>query len=223
MRRRFSFALIVSIAVGAMLAAAAQTSAGRVHGVVRREAGGVLAGVEVRLARGPQIIQRTVTDANGEFDFPVVSPGSYAIAAVLTGFEASTLTVEVQSGSTRTIALTLKAATVAPVAAPSPLPNAREGLSGSVVGGAIGGVVGGLEAAPPPPQAQSAAPVRLGPAFVTEAYDRIDDNRWTSPGHKPLSTFSIDVDTASYSNVRRFLNQGRLPPKDAVRIEELIN
>ena len=39
----------------------------------------------------------------------------------------------------------------------------------------------------------------------------------------PLSTFSIDVDTASYANVRRFLTQGQLPPKDAVRIEELVN
>ena len=39
----------------------------------------------------------------------------------------------------------------------------------------------------------------------------------------PLSTFSIDVDTASYANVRRFLNEGRLPPPDAVRLEELIN
>ena len=39
----------------------------------------------------------------------------------------------------------------------------------------------------------------------------------------PLSTFSIDVDTASYTNVRRFLSQGTLPPKDAVRIEELVN
>jgi Ca-activated chloride channel family protein len=42
-------------------------------------------------------------------------------------------------------------------------------------------------------------------------------------GRKPLSTFSIDVDTASYANVRRFLKQGQLPPKDAVRIEELID
>src|SRR5262249_58080914 len=39
----------------------------------------------------------------------------------------------------------------------------------------------------------------------------------------PLSTFSIDVDTASYSNVRRFLNAGQLPPADAVRVEELVN
>ena len=41
--------------------------------------------------------------------------------------------------------------------------------------------------------------------------------------NEPLSTFSIDVDTASYSNVRRFLNQNMLPPKDAVRIEEMLN
>ncbi len=40
---------------------------------------------------------------------------------------------------------------------------------------------------------------------------------------QPVSTFSIDVDTESYTNVRRFLTQGRLPPKDAVRTEELIN
>jgi len=57
----------------------------------------------------------------------------------------------------------------------------------------------------------------------TEAYDRIVDNPFLAVNQNPLSTFSIDVDTASYSNVRRFLNMGDLPPKDAVRIEELIN
>ena len=59
--------------------------------------------------------------------------------------------------------------------------------------------------------------------FNTEAYDRITDNVWQEVERKPLSTFSTDVDTASYSNVRRFLNEGQAPPKDAVRIEELIN
>src|SRR5207244_109204 len=53
--------------------------------------------------------------------------------------------------------------------------------------------------------------------------DHITDNDWVEARRKPLSTFSIDVDTASYSNVRRFLGQGQWPPKDAVRIEELIN
>ena len=86
------------------------------------------------------------------------------------------------------------------------------------------------EAAAPPPPPPSAAPPAAGfrldrPnfAFNTEAYDRIEDNPFRSASKDPLATFSIDVDTASYTNVRRFLNQGQLPPKDAVRIEELIN
>ena len=57
----------------------------------------------------------------------------------------------------------------------------------------------------------------------TEAYDHLEENAFRSPRVAPLSTFSVDVDRASYSNVRRFLTQGQLPPKDAVRIEELVN
>jgi len=57
----------------------------------------------------------------------------------------------------------------------------------------------------------------------TEGYTAIDENGFKDVKHNPLSTFSIDVDKASYSNVRRFLNMGQLPPKDAVRIEEMIN
>ena len=57
----------------------------------------------------------------------------------------------------------------------------------------------------------------------TEAYALIDDNRFLAATANPLSTFSIDVDAASYSNVRRFLSQGSLPPADAVRLEELVN
>ncbi len=62
-----------------------------------------------------------------------------------------------------------------------------------------------------------------GGDFNTEAYDNILDNPFLDAAQNPLSTFSIDVDTASYSNVRRFLDGGSLPPKDAVRIEELVN
>ena len=60
-------------------------------------------------------------------------------------------------------------------------------------------------------------------AHNTESYSRIDDNPFDTVGAHPLSTFSIDVDTASYANTRRFLRGGELPPKDAVRVEELIN
>lgn len=59
--------------------------------------------------------------------------------------------------------------------------------------------------------------------FNTEEYTGITENRFLSAIESPLSTFSIDVDTASYSNVRRFIESHTLPPKDAVRIEEMIN
>lgn len=61
------------------------------------------------------------------------------------------------------------------------------------------------------------------PAYNTEEYDAIEENIFHTSHDKPLSTFSIDVDAASYSNMRRFLNMGTMPPKDAVRIEEMIN
>lgn len=61
------------------------------------------------------------------------------------------------------------------------------------------------------------------PEFNTEEYDHITENRFLTAKDNPLSTFSIDVDTASYSNVRRMLNNGQFPVAGAVRIEELIN
>ncbi|MBI3518470.1 MAG: von Willebrand factor type A domain-containing protein [Bacteroidetes bacterium] len=59
--------------------------------------------------------------------------------------------------------------------------------------------------------------------YNTEEYGRIYDNEFKDSKKDPLSTFSIDVDKASYSNVRRFINQQQLPQPDAVRIEEMIN
>lgn len=61
------------------------------------------------------------------------------------------------------------------------------------------------------------------PAPTAEEFDRNPDNKFLRVQAEPLSTFSIDVDSAGYANVRRFLNQNTLPPVDSVRIEELIN
>ena len=57
----------------------------------------------------------------------------------------------------------------------------------------------------------------------TEEYNHISENEFKDASQNPLSTFSIDVDNASYSNVRRYIQSNQLPPKDAVRIEEMIN
>jgi Ca-activated chloride channel family protein len=73
--------------------------------------------------------------------------------------------------------------------------------------------------APPPPMLAMPSP---NPAN-TERYEHQKDNGAQLAAEQPVSTFSIDVDTGAYANVRRFLNDGQLPPQDAVRVEELIN
>ncbi len=64
---------------------------------------------------------------------------------------------------------------------------------------------------------------RFNNDFNTEGYATVNESGFKSVKNNPLSTFSIDVDNASYSNIRRFINMGQLPPAGAVRIEEMIN
>ena len=82
---------------------------------------------------------------------------------------------------------------------------AAPGIYGGAIGGG-GGIIGPIE--------QNVS---------NESYRQIDENKFISVADEALSTFSIDVDTASYANVRRMLVAGELPPKDAVRIEEMLN
>ena len=103
--------------------------------------------------------------------------------------------------------------------------------------------------APPPPPAILASPARPSPAPMgemsrahmdmsnaymvpalqsyyetgRERYGKIDDNPVKRVAEEPVSTFSVDVDTGSYANVRRMLTHGQMPPHDAVRVEEMIN
>jgi Ca-activated chloride channel family protein len=60
-------------------------------------------------------------------------------------------------------------------------------------------------------------------AGAGDTYAHIKENGFFDPKKTPLSTFSLDVDNASYTNVRRFLNEGQMPPRDAVRVEEMLN
>ncbi|KJS38839.1 MAG: von Willebrand factor A [Hyphomonas sp. BRH_c22] len=104
----------------------------------------------------------------------------------------------------------------APVAPPPPPPPPAPAaeMDGIVVTGRAAG--GQLARSMPMQQVQPE------PEFRDE-YEDVDANPVKLTSEEPVSTFSIDVDTAAYANVRRFLKSGSLPPKDAVRIEELIN
>jgi Ca-activated chloride channel family protein len=224
MRRALKFSAVVCLAVIlTFVIVGAQSSTGTVRGVIKDSAGAVLPGVTVKIDN-----HSTITNTKGEFVFAGLKPGTYELIAELAGFSTTRMVVQVSATRVATLALTMQTgaadekagkATIlgearavdGPVTLSSPPPpSAVAGVAGGVMRGVAGGIVGGV--APAPPR-----------VFNTETYDRIDDNQWTDVARKPLSTFSIDVDTASYSNVRRFLNQGQQPPKDAVRIEELIN
>lgn len=107
--------------------------------------------------------------------------------------------------------------------------------------GAIATPMMSMAAPPPPPSPSPSAgmtppqaprveqrlsqprPYAPRPPIDTERYSDVQANPVKRVADEPVSTFSIDVDTAAYANVRRFLNDGQAPPTDAVRIEELVN
>src|SRR5262249_35869528 len=150
--------------------------------------------------------RNTVTSSNGEFSFRGLEPDRYSITASLGGFRSATVEAVVTRNATVDLSLVIhiptpsdQKAVNAPAPPPpppapmaAPMTAAERAFESASAIGAAGGVAGG---------------------FNTEAYDRITDNQWTRAAEQPLSTFSTDVDTASYSNVRRFLRQGQAPPK----------
>jgi Ca-activated chloride channel family protein len=201
MRHHRIAALVVSAVIIALAVVSAQSNLGNIRGVVRDSGGGVLPGAHVRvLGEGVPGGRSTITDSNGQFTFAGVPFGRYTVTAVLEGFTTATAAADLQAGATLKLTLTLAVASLAETV-----------------------TVTGASPTLQTDSSRQRASAAIALPFNTEAYDRINDNEWTEVARKPLSTFSTDVDTASYSNVRRFLKQGQAPPKDAVRIEELIN
>ncbi|MEP6915631.1 MAG: von Willebrand factor type A domain-containing protein, partial [Acidobacteriota bacterium] len=235
--------------LGLGFAPLAQTSLGTVTGSVKDGTGVALQGATVRLAAQGSTPTTVLTDTAGTFTFRRVPIADYDVTATLPGFAAYTTHVAVRAGFITRLAIVLRingvaeevqvetdpynsAAKVARNAPPKDAgrdPRQNAVSVPRVAGGAIGGMVAGGPPAPPfaPGVSQMTYPGFAGrsprPEFNTDSYDRIEDNAFHAVSQDPLSTFSIDVDTASYANVRRFLTAGTLPPPDAVRIEELIN
>lgn len=181
--------------------------------------------MSVELRRGTTVERRTVTDQKGVWRFDNVGRGDYVVRHILMGFVTTDLRLTVGDAAPRPLRVVMKVGSMTEtVEVPAEPPTIRVGgAARGIPGGVVGGVVGGLPSAapgPPPPP-----PIRgyITALPDTASYARIEENRFRRVTEHPLSTFSIDVDTASYANVRRFLNSGRLPPPDAVRIEELIN
>lgn len=189
-----------------------------VTGKVTDETGAALAGVSVHVKGTSTGVS---SDVNGSFR--ITAPGSNS---TLVFSAAGYVTAEIKINGRTSISITLKAAsqTMQEVVVVGMAQKQRKAVTGSV---------STLYGAPPSSayyqpvydQIQQYRTDKDGikEDFNREGYDKITENRFLKVTDNPLSTFSIDVDAASYSNIRRFLNQGQLPPAGAVRIEEMVN
>ena len=248
--RVFSLSLVVCVLVWAGFAAHAQrTPVAAIVGHVIDRSGTPVAGATVRLTGSGIAPRSTLTDAGGAFRLDDVPAATYELEVLHDGYVTLKRPVAVTAGGPGTVRLRLtlapsgprtslpqsrsdgetgKSLPPPPPAMPAESPRGREGRGpvGAAPPVRVGGSIGGL-----PDSAASARPALEGdfhrryhpqPAN-TESYAAIEDNAFRATTEHPLSTFSIDVDTASYANVRRFLTAGTMPPPDAVRIEEMIN
>lgn len=105
----------------------------------------------------------------------------------------------------------------------APSPKGTSAHASARAYGSGQGRLGGALMVRPPASIARAQVAPKDAQFDTEAYKGVRDNPFRLVTEAPLSTFSVDVDTASYSNMRRFVQEGRLPPADAIRVEEWIN
>jgi Ca-activated chloride channel family protein len=214
---------VLSLALAATGAAPVRTlpATGRIAGHVRDGRGAPIGHAQVQVV-GTAFA--ALTDTAGAYELAAVPVGTVTVRAARAGYAPAESGGTVRAGGTLTLNFTLgsapkeeplsraadelrRAATASPEAQKSADRAARQDAFSS----------GRVNVAAMPSASAGAAD------FNTEAYNLVNENRFLGAASNPLSTFSIDVDAASYSNVRRFLSQGTLPPKDAVRLEELVN
>lgn len=193
-----------------------------INGTVKTKDNQVVDKAKITLLQSGKIIQTTYSTSTGEFSFTNINAGHYNIYAEKVDFERSLpQSIIATESSIHDIHFVLKKKST---------PIILEELS--VVSNdceaeiAMDMNVGSARQNRKMEAVSYYAPMNSEAPYVehnTEDYDLIEENRFHAVTDEPLSTFSIDVDKASYANVRRFINQNQKPPKDAVRIEELIN
>lgn len=188
--------LLATLLVFASALCVAQSIQGALEITVTDATGAVIPQANVEVENSATGLKRKAqTDPQGVARFVALPPGQYRVRVESAGFQILQTSFEVQPGLTAQHTVALEVGSVAETVE-------VRGLSPAIM-------------------TQSTYAVSVGGA--PERYNRIEESGYKHAFKTPLSTFSSDVDTAAYSNVRRFLQDGHLPPKDAVRIEELLN
>lgn len=205
--------LTAALAVLLMLSLAQSQGTGIISGVIRSESGQALANVKLDCYLNYQLVTTATSDAQGNFIARGLIPGKYLIHASLEGFELwKRDRVDVKAGRTTLLNLRLKPGVLVPETVSQFVPVTELHIRGGRAAESNVTVMydlidGGYRMAVSPSFAPGSTS-QYPPNWNTEDYDAITPNIFHSPLTDPLSTFSIDVDTATYSNVRRFLNSG---------------
>lgn len=219
-----SFKLML-LALAVSLMAGAQTRPGSIKGTVKdKETGEAVPAAAIVLKQNGKMVAGTTANWNGEFTFNPVNPGSYQVVCSSMGYStvrAENVVVHADRPTKLDFELKVETEILEEVVIQADAELIEKGKTSAIVTaeetqnlpyrnvGKITSVAAGVYSS--------------GYDYNTEEYDVIEENGFKKPSSEPLSTFSIDVDGASYANVRRYLKDGSLPPVDAVRVEECIN
>lgn len=196
--------------------------AGTVSGLVSdAENGNPIPKVTIEVMRGKAVVNKQITANDGKFSLQV-DEGSYNVRVSANGYSQSIIAVYVKRNEDTHVNVVLQKENVldeVPLEVQYTKPQKRYLMGhkekSSMAATGMPSVHGG-----------SFYVADYDGSFIdynTEEYDFINENGFKDALKDPLSTFSVDVDRASYSNVRRFLTQNQKPYRDAVRIEEMIN
>jgi Ca-activated chloride channel family protein len=195
----------------------APASPGMIRGSMQDSTGVPLPGVTVTVT-GVKDAKTAVTDASGLFTFNGIDPGIYTVTASLSGMSQWSHRINVTAMGASLVA-TMTVGVVETVTVTAEIPTASDPWivlqrAPSVITDSIN--VGGA--------VSQRITVTAGPILPdTATYAHVEDHSFVDTKKERTTTFAIDVDRASYANVRRFLTRGLVPPPDAVRVEEMIN
>ncbi len=213
--KKIALSLIVLFLIAATLSAQDRTIVGK---VTSSDDGSSLPGVNVIL-KGTTT--GSVTDAQGNYLIHVPAKGGTLVFSFI-GFTTQEIAISISNRVD--VSLSADVTHLDEVVVTGYATQEKKSLTGAVSTVRIRGIRSDKAAPSPAPyESRSYGEYEKKSKHNTEEYDGITENIFHDPLKNPLSTFSIDVDAASYSNIRRFITGGQRPPKDAVRIEEMIN
>lgn len=205
--------------------------------ITDKDTGDPIPFANVTLYQNGKIIAGVQSDFEGNYSFTNYDPGTYGVEASYLGYASTQIKgVKIKAGRVTKVDISLKAQEmlsndILVVDYSMPLMKSDNTTQGKTM------TLKKIKNLPSrkirtsktstlsqvPPKSVSSGRRDSIQDYSSETYDAIIENPFIRPQNAPLSTFSIDVDAAAYSNIRRFLNDGSLPQKDAIRLEEMIN